>query len=232
MTHLNKPRRQFWIGVVLLGFWLTSCKGPAQVGGTVVLYTSVPTDIITEIEAAFEEQYPAVDLHVYRGGTSEVMVRVEEELAALSGGTALACVLRPAGYCLVPQVDSRRITYRVVKSRPDLAEIWPVGWPLKKRLVHVLPGSFEFLNVDIQNYAAADAVNAIGKRLKTPVLYDHNALARHGIDPSKVLVTLPRSRTIYSIALRKLLFQAGLKFEVRCDEAGTPLLWISTIKPL
>ena len=46
------------------------------------------------------------------------------------------------------------------------------------------------------------------------------------------MVTLPRSRTTYSLALKKLLFQAGLKFEVRVDEAGTPFLWISTIKPL
>jgi iron(III) transport system substrate-binding protein len=42
----------------------------------------VPTDIIAEIETAFEEQYPAVDLQVYRAGTSDVMTRVEEELAA------------------------------------------------------------------------------------------------------------------------------------------------------
>ena len=55
------------------------------------------------------------------------------------------------------------------------------------------------------------------------MLIDHNALARHGIDPAKAMVTLPRSRTTYSLALRKLLFQAGLKFELRCDEAGIPV---------
>ena len=119
-----------------------------------------------------------------------------------------------------------------MRARPDLAEIWPIGWPPKKRRVDILPVLFEFLNVDIQNYAAADAVSAIGKRLKTPVLYDHNALARHGIDPAKVRVTLPRSRTTYSLALRNLLFQARLQFEVRLDEAGTPLLWITTVKPM
>jgi hypothetical protein len=34
------------------------------------------------------------------------------------------------------------------------------------------------------------------------------------------------------LALRKLLFQAGLKFEVRLDEAGKPFLWITTVKPV
>jgi len=64
------------------------------------------------------------------------------------------------------------------------------------------------------------------------VLMDQNALARHGIDPSKAMVSIPVGRTTYSIALRKLLFQAGLKFEVRLDESGRPLLWVSTVKPV
>jgi len=64
------------------------------------------------------------------------------------------------------------------------------------------------------------------------VLIDHNALARQGIDPAKAAVTLPRSKTTYSLALRKLLFQAKLKYEVRCDEADKPFLWISTVKPV
>ena len=84
----------------------------------------------------------------------------------------------------------------------------------------------------MQNVSAAAALEAIGTALKTPVLMDHVALARHGIEPAKVTVSHPPSRTTYSLALRKLLFQAKLKFEVRCDEAGTPFLWISTIKPV
>ena len=46
------------------------------------------------------------------------------------------------------------------------------------------------------------------------------------------MVTLPRSRTTYSLALKRLLAQAGLQFEIRVDEAGTPFVWISTVKPL
>jgi iron(III) transport system substrate-binding protein len=61
--------------------WLTGCGKSAEVGGTVVLYTSVPSDIIAEVEKAFGGEYPTVDLQVYRAGTSEVMARVEEELA-------------------------------------------------------------------------------------------------------------------------------------------------------
>ena len=64
------------------------------------------------------------------------------------------------------------------------------------------------------------------------MLVDTNALAHHEIDLDKVLLTHPRSRTVYGIALRKLLFQAKLKYEVRLDDAGKPFLWITTIRPM
>ena len=48
----------------------------------------------------------------------------------------------------------------------------------------------------------------------------------------KKTVSHPQHRTSYSIALRKMLFQAGLKFEVRVDEAGKPFLWVSSVKPV
>ncbi len=157
--------------------------------------------------------------------------KLREELSGLSCGTVLAYVLRPMGYCLVPRVTDRGPVYAVTKAKPAL-EVWPIGWEPEKPRREVLPALFEFHNVNIRGVSAATALRAIGKRLKVPVLLDHNALARHGIDPNKAVVSHPRSRTTYSIALRKLLFQAGLKSELRVDEAGRPFLWISTIKPM
>ena len=91
---------------------------------------------------------------------------------------------------------------------------------------------FEFHNVNVQNVTATKALEAIAARLKVPVLMDYNAMARHGVDPAKTPVSLPSARTTYSLAMRKLLFQARLKFEVRVDEAGKPFLWITTVKPV
>ena len=153
--------------------------------------------------------------------------KVEEELQDLSCGTSLACLVRPAGLCLV----ARQAGLAVVKARPEL-EVWPVGWQPDKPPKDVLPALFDFLNVNLDRVPATRAMEAIGQRLKTPVLWDHNAMARHGIDPATAVGTLPRTRTTYSLALRKFLFQAGLKFEVRVDEAGNPLLWITTVKPV
>jgi hypothetical protein len=159
--------------------------------------------------------------------------KVADELQDISCGTALACVLRPAGYCLLPRADGSKPVLAIVKARPGL-ELWPVGWepPSDKPAHDVLPGLFEFLNVNVQNIPAAQALDAIAQRLKVPVLFDHQALARHGIDPAKAIVSLPSGRTTYSLALGKLLSKAGLKFTVRLDEADQPFLWISTVKPV
>lgn len=157
--------------------------------------------------------------------------KVGEELLSLSAGTSLAYVLRPMGLCLIPREAGGRVQLAVVRARPNL-EIWPVGWESDKPRRDVAPALFEFRNVNVQGVSAAVALEAIGKRLKLPVLVDHNALARHGIDPAKVLVSHPASRTTYSMALRKILFQAGLKSEVRVDESDQPFLWITTVKPV
>jgi hypothetical protein len=156
--------------------------------------------------------------------------KVTDELLDLSCGTALAYVLRSAGYGLLPRVAGGELTYDLVKNQPGL-EVWPIGWPDVKPPQEALPGLFEFRNVNIQNVSAATALDAIAKRIKAPVVMDRAALARRKIDPAQAMVTLPRGQTTYSIALRKLLFQAGMKFEVRYDEAGTPFLWVTSAKP-
>jgi len=158
--------------------------------------------------------------------------KIEEELSTLSCGTVLACVLRPAGFCLVPRDAAGKAIYTVVKARPEM-EVWPIGWEPKETPARkLLPDLYEFRNVNVQNVSAAQVLEVVGQRVKVPILMDHNALARHGVDPSKAIVSTPAKRTTYSEALKRLLFPAGLKFEVRVDEAGKPFLWVSTLKPV
>ena len=157
--------------------------------------------------------------------------KIAEDLTGLSCGCALAYVLRPVGLCLVPRRGSGGPSSTVTESRPGL-KIWPVGWELKGNQREILPAMMEFHNVNIDGVPVTTALEAFGKLLKTPVLIDHNALARHGIDPAKAKVSHPSARTMYGKALQRILFQAGLKSEVRLDEADKPFLWVSTIKPM
>ncbi|MBN2217998.1 MAG: hypothetical protein JW719_11540 [Pirellulales bacterium] len=155
---------------------------------------------------------------------------LDEKLGGLAGGTVLAYLLRSAGLGFAPRASGGEIGYELTPARQGV-ESWPVGTDADDSARELLPALFEFHNVNVQNVSAAKAVEAIGKRLDAPVLIDRNSLKKHEIDPEKALVSLPQSKTTYSLALRKLLFQAGLKFQVRRDDAGKPLLWVTTIKP-
>jgi hypothetical protein len=156
--------------------------------------------------------------------------RVADELNGISAGTALSCALRPAGLMLVPRLNANRQPEYLVTAAKEGAEAWPVGWPSKKPDRDVLPGLFEVLNVEVDDVALSDVLEAIGVRIKAPLLFDHNRLARQGIDVTKVKVSLPAKQTMYAIALRSSLFKAGLKYELRVDEADKPFLWITTDK--
>lgn len=157
--------------------------------------------------------------------------KLEDDLGDLARGTSLAFLLRPAGLGFAPRTLGGNWAYELAAARPG-AETWPIGTDADDSARDLVPALFEFHNVNVQNVSLSAAVGAIGKRLAAPILIDHSALAHHGIDPEKVVVSLPRSRTTYSLTLRKLLFQARLKFDVRRDDAGNPLLWITSIKPM
>jgi hypothetical protein len=156
--------------------------------------------------------------------------KIEEDLSGLSCGTALACILRPIGFCMVPHESGESLAYTVKKAELG-QEVWPIGWPAANG-PKAVPGMYELHNVNISNVAAEKVLSAIGNQLKLVVLYDHNAMARHGIELDKAVLSHPQAKTSYSIALRKMLAKAGLKFELRVDEAGKPFLWVSTMKPV
>jgi hypothetical protein len=154
---------------------------------------------------------------------------VRDELEGLSSGTALAAILRPAGALLVPvKPDGQGVQYRVV-SHDAAKEGWPVGWPSDRGPAKLVPKLFEFLNAEIEGVSAAEAIDAIRGRLDAPFLFDHNNMARHRIDLSKE-VGVPAKRTYYSSVLEKVLFKAGMKYELRVDENDKAFFWITTLK--
>ncbi len=79
--------------LTLLALPLAGCEAPTDAARAPVhLYTSVPTTVVAEIERAFEQAHPALDLRVYRAGTGDIVARVEEELAAGRVGADLIWV--------------------------------------------------------------------------------------------------------------------------------------------
>jgi iron(III) transport system substrate-binding protein len=105
----------FGITVLLMGL-LAGCQKTPGLSGVVQLYTSVPADLIAEIEAAFEEQYPAVDLQVRRVGTDELMAQVEEGTAAGRIGVDVVWV---ADFTLGEELKERGV---LLQYRPPEAD--------------------------------------------------------------------------------------------------------------
>jgi hypothetical protein len=154
---------------------------------------------------------------------------VADELQGLSHGTALSAVLRPLGLGAAPRRRVEGVQLHIALST-ELAESWPVGWPRQEPPFKAAPALFEHLPVEISDFPLNKALEAIQSRVKVPFLYDHNALANFQIDLSGERASFPKSRTSYKRVLDTVLFQARLKCEIRDDDAGTPFLWITTIR--
>lgn len=152
---------------------------------------------------------------------------VRDELRGMGSGSAIAAALRPLGLVVAPQRQGTETLMRIGDVR-EVRESWPIGWPSSKGPGVTLPKLFKRLNVEIGEISVEKAVAAIQQRLEVPVLFDHNSLARKGIDIQREQVSLPPVNTYYKEILDRLLKQAKLKSEIRVDEAGRPFVWIST----
>lgn len=155
---------------------------------------------------------------------------VGADLRGMAGGTALAYILRPYGFAFQPQRQRSGEIQLVVRPGTEFKEIWPVGWALAGQPADVMPQIMDQLSVEIEPTPIAEILPVLSERLKTPFLLDRNALVKHDVDLEKIKVSYPGKKTWISSVLRSTLHQAGLKFEVRLDDADQPFVWISTLK--
>lgn len=142
-------------------------------------------------------------------------------------GTGMAMLLRPAGLAMRPtKPRGGAVELRIVAADSE-GEVWPVGWKLEKSPRSTVPAMFETINVEVEGYTLAEAIDAIAPRIKLPIRWDHATLAANKIVPTKVDVKLPRARTYYKRIIDLLLSQGRLKGELRVDEAGKVFYWVT-----
>ena len=153
--------------------------------------------------------------------------KVVEELQGLSGGAALAIVLRPAGLMFRPRERNGQMEYYITASTPK-SQPWPVGWPPEKKPRELVPKLYEFTEYEIEDFEMPKVLAALQDSLKVHFVYDQNAMALHKIEMDKIKVTLGSGKTYNSKLLSLVLNKAGLKYELRVDEAGKPFCWITT----
>ena len=152
-----------------------------------------------------------------------------DELQGLTAGTALAIAMRPHGI----GVTIRRaagITEVALIDPGETTELWPHGWPAERPPRETIPKMFSYLNVEITDTPLEEALQAIEDRVEVRMLYDHNALAKYGIEPTEARVKFNSGRTYYKRIVDNLLYQARLRAEIRIDESGHAFLWITSIR--
>ena len=155
---------------------------------------------------------------------------VPEEMQGVSAGTVFAASIRPLGLVLVPTAVSEKDVRLVITDVRKAPQSWPVGWPPEKPERDIAPKLFEFFTFEAPGNPLQQALEAIAANLEMPLLYDHNGMARHEIDPAKAIIEFPESRSYYKKVLSRVLFQAKMKSDLRVDEAGQPFLWVAPLK--
>ena len=189
----------------------TKGRRPADVARAIRELVAIDMPAAAGVREAFAQDEPVLD-----------------DLRGVSAGTALAAVCRPLGVAITPRVEANTVKLGLVLARGQGKDaVWPVGWPPNKTLGELAPSLLKFLDVEIADTPFADVIEALKPRLKLPVLYDHNGLARHEIDPTKAVVRIDKGKTFYSKVLDRATSQAKLRWELRIDEAGRPLIWIA-----
>ncbi|PQO47541.1 hypothetical protein [Blastopirellula marina] len=155
--------------------------------------------------------------------------KVLDELEEVSCGTAVAAMLRPLGLAMVPKRELGGQVELHIVDAADAKKPWPVGWAPDGNPGQVAPTMFQYLEVEIADIPVQQATEAIAARVKLPLLWDHNGAVAKRIEIAEVKVKHPARRTFYKKLLDTILFQAKLTLEIKVDEAGHALLWITPL---
>ncbi|MCE9604253.1 MAG: hypothetical protein K8U03_05040 [Planctomycetia bacterium] len=153
--------------------------------------------------------------------------KVPGELKGLACGTVAAAVLRREGLSFVPRVATGGTLEYFVTRAGAGQDVWPVGWPAEKPIPELLPDLFTLRNVEIDDIPASQLLQVVADRVKLPMLFDEQTLVEKKLDASKIKVKIPSGKLGYQGVLDRAMFQAGMKHEVRIDDAGRPFLWIT-----
>lgn len=168
-------------------------------------------------------------LAIAPGGAAPLAAAPTDLSAArqLSVGAGLALLLRAEGLALVPEKPVGQPVRIAVTDALGQDDVWPIGHKTERSPRETAPILFESLNVEVEGFTLAEAVDAIAPRLDgLPIVWDRFALRRDGIDPAAVQVKLARTRTYYKRVFDRLAIQARLNTKLRIDEAGRPFVLI------
>jgi iron(III) transport system substrate-binding protein len=121
-----KTKKATFVATVLISIIITclmvtvvlGCQKEVKPTGTITLYTSVPTAIIEELKQEFEAETPGVHLEIFRKGTSAVVEKINEEIAA---GQVQADLIWVANFTVGEELKEKGVL--LPWTPPEAAEI-------------------------------------------------------------------------------------------------------------
>ena len=153
---------------------------------------------------------------------------IRDELRGLSIGAALAAAVRPAGLAVLPMHGDEGLELQIV-SPAEEGVYWPIGRAPEEPAGKLIPQLTSYTTAAVNDVSLREVLTAIGKRLGTPVLFDHNAVEAVELDLGQA-ITLDRQRMLYVTLLKRVCIAGKVKYELRVDEARQPFLWVSPIQ--
>lgn len=203
---------------------------PAPLFQKLMEWLSVPADvscedaplgeILKELDSRIE---PSIRVSEEAQSTVEG-ARVTVELKSVSAGTALAAILGAYGLAFEPHWTGGTTVELVVAPADHLDRRWPIGWRPSVTPGKAVPALFEKVTIVPQRVSLAQLVGAVASYCKVPVLIDQLLLRGRDLDPATTVVSVGGTNKPLALLFSRALREAGLKYVVRVDEGGRPLL--------
>ncbi len=157
---------------------------------------------------------------------------LRQSVKGLSVGTGLAVVLSEFGLAFKPLRTPEGSIELSVFPREEDSELWPIGWPLdpSRPQGQIAPALFKMVPVELNDVPLTEVLSAASNASEIPILLDHFPIDQQEIDLSELKVTVPARKTTWGLLLKQITFTHKLGRRIVTDEAGRPLVLITTLK--
>lgn len=157
---------------------------------------------------------------------------LQQSVKGLSVGTGLAVVLSEFGLAFKPLRTPEGSIELSIFPREDDSELWPIGWPLdpNRPQGQIAPALFKMVPVELNDVPLTEVLTAASTASEVPILLDYFPIDQQEIDVSELKVNVPARKTTWGLLLKQITFNHKLGRRIATDEAGRPLVLITTLK--
>ncbi len=188
-------------------------------------------DVMADL--ALPKQYPLV-IHPSARSLYEAAKQVPllDEVQGLSTGTALAGILVQNGLGFRPIRTPTGGIELVVQPLSEISDPWPVGWPVDAKPRNlIVPKMFQWFPGGFNAVPLNDVLHAIAKKQETPIIVNRSACLAKEIDLNAPVTYPQKDKTTWALVLESVVHQSKLSYELRRDEAGTIVVYITPFEP-